>query len=67
MSLTDEVELYQLSKKPAIQKHHPHFMGDKEFCDRATGHCSNTTACDDCNVYQSMIEVQKYESMFKKD
>ena len=65
MSLTDQAELYERIKKPNKEKHHPHFMGDKELCDFKTGHCSNTSACDDCKVYQSMMEVRKYEANFK--
>ena len=68
MSMTDQAELEQLLRtRPVLRKHHPHFAGDGESCDYTTGHCTNTEACKDCIVYQSWLEVQGYEAMFRGD
>ena len=67
MSLTEFAELKQSNRKPERENHHPHFMGDVSTCNFSTGHCTNTTACHDCKVYISEMEVRKYQADFRGD
>lgn len=65
MSLTDEFDIDEMFRKPVKEKHHPNFHGDISSCYRKTGHCSNTDACNDCRVYQSMNTVRDYQDNMK--
>ena len=62
MSLTDEFEIREMFKKPVKKLHHPNFHGDLQVCNYATGHCTNTMACNDCIVYQSVLAVREYNN-----
>jgi len=67
MSLTDEFEMNEMFRKPVRENHHPNFHGDVPSCYKKTGHCSNTDACNDCYVYQSVNAVRDYKNSLKKD
>jgi hypothetical protein len=67
MSLTDRAELSEMYKKPSKEKHNPNFHGDLPFCNRDTGHCSNTDACHECTVYISVQKVRDYVGNLKGD
>jgi len=65
MSLTSEAEMFENMRKPVRREHHPNFHGDLKVCDYRTGHCTNTTACHDCMVYQSINSIRDYEINLK--
>ncbi len=67
MSLTEQIELAEHFQVPRREKHHPNFGADVETCDWSTGHCTNTTACQDCRLYQSVMKVREYEAYFQGD
>lgn len=65
MSLTDQAELKEMYNKPKIRHYNPRFAGDGPGCNPATGHCSNTDACNDCILYQTTMEVRAEKDIFK--
>lgn len=69
MSLTSEVEMSEMfGEKPAIKYHKPRWMGDTPTCDRTTGHCTNTSSCEDrCEFYKSMMKIKEYKMELKGD
>jgi len=63
--MTDQAELKEMFQKPTIKRHRPTQIGDKGNCDFTTGHCTNTSACNDCRFYQTVHEVRAYEDALK--
>ena len=68
MSLTDEYEgiIERVkSRRPVREKYNPRFGADVEFCLKTTGHCTNTSGCDDCSIYRSIMAGREYDSHMK--
>jgi hypothetical protein len=62
MSLTDQAELKESYTTPKKKPHIVKFdgsMSSLSSCNYKTGHCTNTDACQSCNVYISIHEVRE--------